>query len=91
MDPEDKREVSGSCQVDILICERRGSCLHDSTAGETARQRCWRGVREGEEDPGATKTGRSRKEEEFSRIRNKLFQHRTESGHVKGMERGCQV
>lgn len=41
MDPQDKRElslVSGSCQVDILICERRDSCLHDSTAGGTDSQ-----------------------------------------------------
>lgn len=45
MHPEDKREVStvsGSCQVDVLICERQGSCLHDSRAGETARHGCCR-------------------------------------------------
>lgn len=41
MDPQDKREVSlvsGSCQVNILICEMRDSCLHDSTAdGQAGR------------------------------------------------------
>lgn len=68
MDPEDKREVStvsGSCQVDILICERWGGCLHDSTAGETAGQGCWRGLTDREEDTWATKTRRLGKEEEF--------------------------
>lgn len=71
MAPEDKRgvsRVSGSCQVDILICERRGGCLHDSAAGETAGL-LERGGRSGHRDQGPG-TRRSAEEEKSRRAEN---------------------